>query len=134
MALVILMKLSMKKMSAQLTATAALFVLTPLFAFAQFGEIDEFFSGIIGFINNVLIPLIFAIALLVFLYGVFKYFILGGGNEDDRKEGTKLMLYAVIGFVLMVSIFGIVNLIAGGLGFSDDQNLNNIPSAPTTNN
>lgn len=126
----------MKKMSARITTLATLFVLTPMMVHAQedFGGIGEFANNIIGFINNVLIPLVFAIALLVFLYGVFKFFILGGGNEDSRKEGTQLMLYAVIGFVLMVSIFGIVNLIAGGLGFSDDQTIDNIPNAPTTNN
>lgn len=122
----------MKKMG--ITAMATTFMLVPMLALAQFGEIDEFFDGITQFINNVLIPLVFAIALLVFLYGVFKYFILGGGDPDSRKEGTQLMLYAVIGFVVMVSIFGIVNLIADGLGFSDDEEIQNIPNAPTTNN
>ncbi len=43
------------------------------------------------------------------------------------------MLYAVIGFVVMVSIFGIVNLIAGGLGFSSDENIQNIPNVPSSN-
>ena len=44
------------------------------------------------------------------------------------------MIYSIAGFVLMVSIFGIVNLIADGLGFSDDQTIDNIPNAPTSNN
>ncbi|MEX0917790.1 MAG: pilin [Candidatus Paceibacterota bacterium] len=124
----------MKKMSVQITAFAATFMLVPAIALAQFGGVNEFFSNITNFINNILIPLVFAIALLVFLYGVFKYFILGGGDPENRKEGTQLMLYSVIGFVLMVSIFGIVNLIANGLGFSDDQDIQSIPNAPTTNN
>lgn len=105
----------------------------PLVTFAQFNEINDFLNDIQSFINGVLIPLIFGIALLVFTYGVFKYFILGGGNEDDRKEGTKLMLYSIVGFVLMVSVFGIVNLIASGLGFSDDEDIQNIPNVPTGN-
>lgn len=124
----------MKKTGIGITALASTFMLMPMLALAQFGDIDEFFDNITGFINDVLIPLVFAIALLAFLYGAFKYFIWGGDDPGNRSEGTQLMLYAIVGFVLMVSIFGIVNLIADGLGFSDDQNIRNIPNAPTTNN
>jgi hypothetical protein len=124
------MKITVGKLA---TATAAGF-LVPALALAQFGEINSFFNDISSFINSVLIPLVFAIALLVFLWGMFKFFILGGHEEESRAEGRSLMMYAVVGFVLMVSIFGIVNLIANGLGFSKDQNINNIPNAPTTNN
>jgi hypothetical protein len=117
----------------------SLFVfLTPLFVLAQessedFGEINEFFVKISSFINGTLIPLLFGVALLVFLWGIFKYFILGGGDEGKREEGKQLMLYAIIGFVVMVSVFGIVNAIANGLGFSDDETIQNIPNVPMTN-
>lgn len=108
-------------------------VLTPVIALAQFGEINSFLNDISTFINGTLIPLVFAVALLVFIYGVFQYFILGGGDEGKREEGRQLMLYAIVGFVVMVSIFGIVNLIAGGLGFSDDEDIQNIPNVPISN-
>ncbi len=108
--------------------------LAPVVVFAQeFGEINTFFQKISTFINSTLIPLLFGIALLVFLWGIFKYFILGGGDEGKREEGKQLMLWAIIGFVVMVSVFGIVNLIANGLGFSDDEKIENIPDVPTTN-
>jgi hypothetical protein len=115
---------------------ASLFLLSlPVLAFAQqnFGEINDFANRISSFIQHTLIPLLFAVALLVFLYGVFKYFILGGGDDTKREEGKQLMLYAVIGFVVMVSIWGIVNMIANGLGFSGKP-LQNIPDVPTVNN
>jgi hypothetical protein len=109
--------------------------LSPLIVSAQenFGEINTFVGKISTFINSTLIPLLFGIALLVFLWGIFKYFILGGGDEGKREEGKQLMLYAIIGFVVMVSVFGIVNMIANGLGFSDDEKIENIPDVPTTN-
>jgi hypothetical protein len=109
--------------------------LTPLLALAQedFGKINEFFTKVSSFINGTLIPLLFGVALLVFLYGIFKYFILGGGDEGKREEGKQLMLYAIIGFVVMVSVFGIVNAIASGLGFSKDETIQNIPNVPTSN-
>ena len=35
----------------------------------------------------VAVPLIFAVAFIVFIWGVFKFFILGGGNEEQREGG-----------------------------------------------
>lgn len=112
---------------------AGLLFVAPLLALAQntpadFGQIGGFVDTLILFINNTLVPLVFAIAFLVFIYGVFQYFILGGGDEEKRKEGRGLMLYAIIGFVLMVSIWGIVNLIGTGLGFQGEEELRAIPN------
>ncbi len=121
----------MKKISTYTLAIMA--VILPGVAFGQFGEVNDFLGDVSSFINGTLIPLVFAVALLVFIYGIFKYFILGGGDEESRKEGKDLMIWAIIGFVVMVSVFGIVNLIAGGLGFSDEENIQNIPNVPTNN-
>tara|TARA_B100000508_G_scaffold140740_2_gene143160 strand:- start:1315 stop:1680 length:366 start_codon:yes stop_codon:yes gene_type:complete len=120
----------MKKL---LISTYSLAVLTPMLALAQFGEIDDFLGDISDFINNILIPLLFAIALFFFLWGVFKFLIQGKDDSADREEGRRYMIWAIIGFVVMVSVFGIVNLIANGLGFSDDEELDNIPNVPTSN-
>lgn len=114
-------------------ALAFAVVLTPALALAQFGEVNDFLDDISAFINGTLIPLVFAVALLMFIYGMFQYFILGGADEDSRETGRRLMLWAIVGFVAMVSVFGIVNLIAGGLGFSEEENIQNIPNVPTNN-
>jgi len=94
----------------------------PLFVFAQvtpgnFQGVSVFISNIMGFINNILIPFVFAIAFLVFIWGMFKTFILGGSDEDKQKEGKHLMMYAIAGFVIMISLWGIVNIVAQGFGF-----------------
>jgi len=110
--------------------------LLPVVALAQsgdFGGITTFVKNINLFINNTIIPLLYGLALLVFLWGMFKYFILGGGDEGSRKEGRQLMLWGIIGFVVMVSVFGIVNLIADGLGFDNSDTIQNLPNVPTTN-
>jgi len=123
----------MKKISTY--AMALLLLVLPVMTFAaeEFGEVNTFIGKISSFINGTLIPLVFALALLIFIWGIFKYFILGGGDDDSREDGKKLMLWAIIGFVVMVSIFGIVNLIAGGLGFSEEEQIQNIPDVPTGN-
>lgn len=106
-------------------------LLFPVLASAQyFGQVDSFFTRIMGFIDNILIPLLFTLALLFFLYGMFKYFILGGASDDERAKGKQLIIWAIIGFVLMVSIWGIVNMIAGGL-FGASSTPPKIPGTPT---
>lgn len=102
----------------------------PLIASAQFPAIDAFLGNIVLFINQTLVPLIFALAFLLFLWGVFKYFFWGGGDEAKREEGRQLMLWAIIGFLLMVSIWGIVNVLSSGLGWSGKSLEGRLPSAP----
>jgi len=111
------------------TASVALYAL-PFIALAQFGRVNDFIGAIIVFINNTLVPLVFAIAFLVFIWGVFRYFIFD--TESDREKGKSLMLYGILGFVIMVSVWGLVNAISGGFGFTD-ENLQNIPNAPIGN-
>jgi hypothetical protein len=95
------------------------------------GSIGAFVTNIISFINRILVPLVFAIAFLVFIWGMFQTFILGGADEEKQKSGKSLMLYAIVGFVLMVSIWGIVNLVSSGFGLVD-AGPTVIPSPPTT--
>ncbi len=93
------------------------------------GKIGGVFRNVLTFINNILVPTIFALAFLVFIWGVFKTFIMGGHDEEKQSEGKSLMIYAIIGFVVMVSVWGIVNLVAGGFGLNTDTGLQQIPKA-----
>lgn len=77
----------------------------------------NFIGFIIETINRVLVPLIFAIAFIVFIWGIFQFFIAGAADEEKRKQGKQFILYGFIGFFLMVSIWGIVNLLVGTFGF-----------------
>ncbi|MEK7088231.1 MAG: hypothetical protein AAB808_01275 [Patescibacteria group bacterium] len=61
-------------------------------------------------VNPILI-LLFAVALLVFIWGVFTY-IVHADDPTKRSEGGKGMIYGVIGMFIMFSVFGIINLIA----------------------
>lgn len=75
-------------------------------------------STIIYTINFVLVPLLFAIAFIVFLYGVFKKYIWSRGDESAVEEGHKLILWGIIGFVVMISVWGLVNVVSNTFGLS----------------
>jgi NADH:ubiquinone oxidoreductase subunit 2 (subunit N) len=100
----------------------------PLLAFAQVRNIYDAANLITGLINNVLVPLIFAVAFVVFIWGVFTYFIASGDNDEKRENGKKLMLYGIVGFFLMVSVWGLVNILLGT--FQLNSSVPSLPQAP----
>ena len=67
------------------------------------------------FILNPIIIFLFAIALLVFIWGIFE-FLSNADNETARTKGKRAILYGVIGMVIMVGVFGIINIIIGTFG------------------
>jgi hypothetical protein len=101
-----------------LTRLAPFAAFMPFLAFAQETDIS-FFEGIIDDINTLvdaLLPLVMGLALLFFLWGVFVYFIFGASDEEKRETGKKFMIYALVGLVLMVAVWGIVQLLINILG------------------
>ena len=94
----------------------------PLLAFAAAG--DTFFSKVATFTNQS-IGLLLGIATLVFLVGVIQY-VIAGGDEKKTATAKTYMLYGIIGLVVMVAAWGIVNLLVDTLGFNDS----NIPTDP----
>jgi|GEM_PF-432464 len=108
------MKKTLAITSLTLTALAL-----PLISFAAtVGNIFDIGAFIIGVINNLVVPVLFSIAFIVFVYGAFKTFIMGAQSEDVQKEGKNLMLWGLIGFFVMVSVWGLVNILTGTIGFS----------------
>ena len=83
----------------------------PMVTFAALNNITDVGSFIIDTINNLIVPVLFAVAFIVFLWGAFTTFILGAGSEDAKDKGKGLMLYSLIGFFVMVSIWGIIRLL-----------------------
>lgn len=63
-------------------------------------------------IINPLIFLLFALAFVYFLWGVFEFI----QKPEDHEKGRNTMLYGVIGMFIMVSVFGIMRLIANTIG------------------
>jgi hypothetical protein len=73
-------------------------------------------STILYIINYVLVPVLFALAFIVFLWGIVVKYIFSAGDAEKVKEGHKLILWGLIGFVVMISLWGLVNVIANTFG------------------
>jgi Type IV secretion system pilin len=123
-----------------LTSSAALFLL-PFMASAQIadsadgGAFQVLLVNILTFANTVLIPFIIGIGFLVFVWGMFQFFIAGGSNDESKEKGKSLMIYATLGFVLIIVFWGIVNLLSTSTGLNEglDATLTpniTVPGAP----
>lgn len=94
----------------------------PFFAFAQsVNSVQDLASFIINLINNVATPLIFALAFIVFIWGIVRYFIFGGHDPAKQKEGRMLMIWGIVGFAVMLSVWGLVHILTGTVGLNNTQ-------------
>ena len=84
--------------------------------FSQF--IGSGSNGIIGVLNTIVVPVIFTLAFLVFVWGVVNYFFLHGGEEGKREEGRQFILWGIIGMVVLFSVWGFVSILLSTLGIT----------------
>lgn len=66
-------------------------------------------------ILNPIVGLLFAGAIVYFIFGVIQY-IANADSEDEREKGKRHMLYSVIGLLIMAGVWGIIDLIANTIG------------------
>ncbi|MDB5204594.1 MAG: hypothetical protein JWP09_622 [Candidatus Taylorbacteria bacterium] len=61
------------------------------------------------------IPYLVVIALGAFIQGLIKY-VSHGDDSEKMSEGRKMMIYGILGFFFMVSIWGILGLFTNSFG------------------
>ena len=89
------------------------------FAAAGDGSLQGLISGIGGFINEVLIPFTLGVAFLIFIINAVRFFVIGGDNTESQENAKSLALYGVGAFVLILSLWGLVNLLSNGFGLNE---------------
>jgi len=88
----------------------------------------ENISGIINWASCLLyksvVPFLFALATVGFIWGVMQYY-LNPDNEEKRKKGKNFIIGGLIALFVMVSIWGLVGILTGTFNFP-----NTIPQLP----
>jgi hypothetical protein len=84
----------------------------PVFTFAQAPDLNYFNIAIVsvGELVTMLIPILIAIGLLFFIWGLVQ-FIMAGGDETAKEKGKAHMVWGTIALFVMVSVWGIVGLL-----------------------
>lgn len=73
---------------------------------------------ILYIINSILVPVLFGLAFIVFLWGIAKAYIFSGGDPAKVSEGHKLVLWGVVAFAVMLSLWGLVNIVTSTFGLA----------------
>ena len=89
----------------------------PNTAYAATSNLDTFIVHVNKLIINPLITLLFALALVYFLWGVFE-FISNQENEEKKTDGKKHMLWGIIGIAIMMGVWTILSLILNTFNIS----------------
>ena len=90
---------------------------------AYANRFDDFLKNVNSEIVNPLITLLFALAVVYFLYGVFE-FISNQENEENKTTGKSHMLWGVIGITIMMGVWAILNLVLSTIGVDSDIKIN----------
>ncbi|MFW5871702.1 MAG: hypothetical protein ACOCUT_01210 [bacterium] len=77
--------------------------------------VSQFITTLTQVIVNPLIRLMFAIALVMFLWGVFEY-VKNADSPEERQKGTKHIIWGLVGLFIMVSVIAILKIALNTFG------------------
>jgi Na+-driven multidrug efflux pump len=85
----------------------------PLLAFAQTAQNLRGLIGLAGDLLNMLIPVLIALALVIFFWGLVMYI---WGSSKGHGQGKNIMIAGLLALFIMVSVWGIIRLFQNTLG------------------
>lgn len=72
-----------------------------------------------GELLNSVLPLLLALGVVYFVWGVVMYVI--GSDEEAKKRGKDRIIFGIIGLVIIVGLWGLVNIVVNTFGL--DRNV-----------
>lgn len=94
----------------------------PVFAFAATKPSFQSILGDIGDIIKLVTPIVVALALVYFFYGLAKY-ILSAGDEEKKGEGRNIMIWGIIALFVIISVWGLTKVIINTFGINENTTI-----------
>lgn len=119
-----MIKFKMKNLTLRIPALISMFF--PVLAYAQgsggtvLGTTSRIIQTI-GKLVDMLIPIVIAVALLVFFWGLVKF--IRSVSDSGKADGKMFMVWGLVAIFVMVAVWGILSLFAKELNISrtDDK-------------
>lgn len=108
----------MKKFLKAAVATAI--SVAPFAAFAA-TDLQNVFKTL-GELLGIITPVIVALALLGFFWGLAMYVLNFSGDDKDKKKGRDMMVYGTLVLFVMVSVWGIVQILQDTFDLGGSEN------------
>ena len=111
----------------------------PLLAFAQVTGTFNSCAGVgtgtiqgvlcvIGDILNIAIPILIALGVVYFVWGVITYVI--ASDEEAKKAGRNRMIFGIIGLVVIIAVWGLVRIVTNTFGINSGATNITYPTVP----
>src|SRR3989344_1738254 len=84
-------------------------------------------------ILNSIIPLLIALGVVYFVFGVVQYVI--AGDDEAKKTGRDRIIFGIIGLAVIIGLWGLVNIVVNTLGLGGTvpiDAINNLTVPPPT--
>jgi hypothetical protein len=65
-------------------------------------------------ILNLVVPVLVALGVVYFVWGVVQYVIMD--SEEAKKKGKDRMIFGIIGFVVIIGLWGLVTIVTDTFG------------------
>ena len=89
------------------------------------GGLMAWFSGMLA----LAIPILIALAVVFFIYQVFRFAVAGG--EEEKAKAKTQMIWGLVGIFVMVSVWGLIGMLTST--FNLDNTVNTGPGIPVIN-
>lgn len=80
-------------------------------------------SGTISMITNVMLYIVGAIAVIMIVFGGLRY-VVSGGSSTQITAAKNTILYAVIGLIIAIMAYAIINFVLGSFSASGSGGTN----------
>jgi hypothetical protein len=118
-------------MKKKLVVLSGLFLSLPALAFAQGLATCSTNTGdlwgvlcTVGRFLNAIVPVLVALGVVLFVWGVITMVV--ANDEEAKTKGRNRMIWGIIGFAVIVGMWGLVNLLGKTFGVGSGQNTNTI--------
>ena len=81
----------------------------------------------IGQILNSVVPVLIALGVVYFVWGVITYVI--ASDEEAKKAGRDRMIFGIIGLAVIVAVLGLVSVLTRTFGVNNSETFT-IPTVP----
>ena len=77
----------------------------------------ETFVCKIGDILNIIVPILIALGVVYFIWGVITYVI--SSDEEAKKAGRNRIIFGIIGLAVIIGLWGLVRILTNTFGVSN---------------
>lgn len=82
----------------------------------------------IGDILNIIVPILIALGVIYFIWGVITYVI--SDDEEAKQAGRNRIIFGIIGLAVIIGLWGLVRILTNTFGIENEGQEITYPTTP----